>query len=378
VAIIDRHIQTAATLIAQFDFKTPFHHFLNNYFARNKQMGGKDRRTVREACYAYFRFGHLLQNLTSEEKIRLAFWGKGLIEDFPLAANAKGVIDFIEKAGEEFNKLFPCDEQISNQIEKSEFAKNHLEAGTVFFRKTKKGLQESTLLLPEDTLELSSNLYAVKAATSLNILSEKGWIQIQDKTSQEICQQITPGSTCWDVCAGAGGKTLHLQELFPDTTFFVSDVRTEILENLQKRAISSGHSPFLSCQINLEDPISEIQFSKRGSKVKVKHGHFDSIVADVPCTGSGVWRRTPENLISFDCWEIARYANLQENIVKNASKFLKLGGHLHYITCSVFEAENEGHNAVFEQYGLTMTDSKYFNSQESGGDVLYYSCWEKG
>jgi len=377
VAIIDRHIQTAASLVTQFDFKTPFHHFLNNYFARNKQMGGKDRRTVREACYAYFRFGHLLKHLSPEEKIRLAFWNKGLLEEFPLAANAKDLLEFIENSGEEFSSLFPCKEQISQQINPTEFAKNYLETGAVFFRKTKKGMLEAAMSLPEDVKEIGQNIYSVKAATSLNTHSEKGWIQIQDLASQEICKQITVGETCWDVCAGAGGKTLHLQELFPEATFFVSDVRAEIIENLQKRVIGAGHSPFLSCQINLEDPISEIQFAKRGSKVKVKHGHFDTIVADVPCTGSGVWRRTPENLISFDCWEIARFANLQENIVKNAIPFLKTGGQLHYITCSVFEAENEAHISTFEQHGLSLVHSTYFNKQKEGGDVLYYSCWEK-
>jgi 16S rRNA (cytosine967-C5)-methyltransferase len=70
-------------------------------------------------------------------------------------------------------------------------------------------------------------------------------------------------------------------------------------------------------------------------------GKFDLIIADLPCTGSGTWARTPEQLYFFNPSKISHYSNLQRNILQNVTTRLRPGGHLVYITCSVFKKENE-------------------------------------
>ncbi len=61
----------------------------------------------------------------------------------------------------------------------------------------------------------------------------------------------------------------------------------------------------------------------------------------MPCTGSGTWARTPEQLFYFNKNQIKKYRALQKQVVENVIPYLKPGGYLLYITCSVFKEENE-------------------------------------
>jgi 16S rRNA (cytosine967-C5)-methyltransferase len=69
--------------------------------------------------------------------------------------------------------------------------------------------------------------------------------------------------------------------------------------------------------------------------------NYDLIIADVPCSGSGTWGRTPEWLRFFDTTAIDTYSELQKKIVTHAIPHLVERGYFLYITCSVFRKENE-------------------------------------
>jgi len=68
---------------------------------------------------------------------------------------------------------------------------------------------------------------------------------------------------------------------------------------------------------------------------------YDVILCDAPCTGSGTWSRTPEQLHFFDERKIESYAALQKKITSSVVPQLRPGGFFLYITCSVFRKENE-------------------------------------
>ena len=68
---------------------------------------------------------------------------------------------------------------------------------------------------------------------------------------------------------------------------------------------------------------------------------FDLILCDVPCSGTGTWRRRPENMIWFKNEELEKLKFVQNNILLNAAKLCKIGGKIVYITCSVLYDENE-------------------------------------
>src|SRR5690606_11580653 len=92
---------------------------------------------------------------------------------------------------------------------------------------------------------------------------------------------------------------------------------------------------------------------------------FDAILVDAPCSGSGTWGRTPEMLSQFDEERIQAFAYLQRQIVDTVVRYLKPQGMLVYITCSVFEAENEQLVRYLEdKYGLVV---------EEGGIIKGYN-----
>ena len=165
---------------------------------------------------------------------------------------------------------------------------------------------------------------------------------IQDYSSQgvgEFFHMVRPGQPVpilresgrvWDCCTGSGGKSIMLYDLYPNIDLTVSDIRESIIINLKKRFKEAGITNYKSIVADVTDP---------GSRLPTPD--FRLILADVPCTGSGTWSRTPEQLYYFEKEKIKEYASLQRKIISNVIPHLKPGGFLLYITCSVFEKENE-------------------------------------
>mgnify|MGYP002655003678 FL=1 len=120
------------------------------------------------------------------------------------------------------------------------------------------------------------------------------------------------------------------KDILGDIELTVSDVRESILLNLKKRFAEAGIKNYNSKVVDLSH-----------SAFTIHHSPFDLIMADVPCSGSGTWGRTPEFLSFFNKASIDTYAVLQQKICTNAVTKLKPGGYFLYITCSVFKKENE-------------------------------------
>ncbi|HEX7457933.1 MAG TPA: methyltransferase domain-containing protein, partial [Ginsengibacter sp.] len=167
-------------------------------------------------------------------------------------------------------------------------------------------------------------------------------------------------------CAGSGGKSILAFDLFKNIHLTVSDRRKNILENLRLRFSKAGMAKYKLVAADLEKPSVEIQ------------DLFDIIIADIPCTGSGTWARTPEQLRFFKKNEIEKYALLQRKIIENALDHLKSNGHLLYITCSVFKKENE-ENVVFfqEKYKLNLLKVEYLRGYEMQADTLFVALFKK-
>lgn len=98
---------------------------------------------------------------------------------------------------------------------------------------------------------------------------------------------------------------------------------------------------------------------------------YDVIIADVPCTGSGTWARTPEQLYFFSPAKIEHYSNVQKSIISTVISYLKPGGFLVYITCSVFKKENEDVLSLMMQNGLTVVSQQIFAGYHDKADTLF-------
>jgi 16S rRNA (cytosine967-C5)-methyltransferase len=163
-------------------------------------------------------------------------------------------------------------------------------------------------------------------------LFRAGWFELQDEGSQIISLLLDPKPN-WrvaDVCAGGGGKTLHVAALMKKRgEIFAFDVVPRRLENLRKRARRCGiHN--VRAQLLQPDEVP--------AKLL---GQMDAILIDAPCSGTGVLRRNPDAKWKITPEMVREMAAKQKQIINQYAQLLKPGGRLVYATCSLLAEENE-------------------------------------
>jgi len=155
----------------------------------------------------------------------------------------------------------------------------------------------------------------------------QGMVELQDLSPQMACALLPAQGSLLDLCAGGGGKALAMaaQGAGPITAH---DINADRIADLPARAERAG------VRIRLAQP----------GKVK---GQFDTVLADVPCSGSGTWRRTPDAKWRLTPDDLRRVLATQSRILDQAAGFVAPGGVLAYMTCSVLAEENERQVGVF-------------------------------
>jgi len=141
----------------------------------------------------------------------------------------------------------------------------------------------------------------------------------------------------------------------------VSDVRESILHNLKGRFHTAGIKTYDAFVADL------IRETPPGIASTA-----DLILIDVPCTGSGTWGRTPEELYFFNPDKIRRYSGMQQQIVSNLAANLAPGAWLIYSTCSVFKKENEDIAAfLLENFGLEQDKMENIKGYDLQADTMF-------
>ena len=161
---------------------------------------------------------------------------------------------------------------------------------------------------------------------------KKGFYELQDASSQLVAPflELEKGMRVCDVCAGAGGKTLHLSCLMENKGKIIAmDINQYKLNELRKRSKRNGA---FNIQTKLIDNLKS---------VKKLYGKFDRLLIDAPCSGLGVLKRNPDAKWKLNLDFIQRVREKQLNILKKYSPLLKKGGKLVYATCSILPSENE-------------------------------------
>jgi len=166
-----------------------------------------------------------------------------------------------------------------------------------------------------------------------------GAFEIQDEGSQIICALVDakPGTTVVDYCAGGGGKTLGLaQSMQGQGRLVASDVVNKRLENIRPRLERAGVEAEL------------VLIGQNGGGLEDLNDAADLVLVDAPCSGTGTWRRHPEDAWRLTGEEVERLHALQTRIMSQAAKLVKQGGRIAYVTCSMLSRENEDTAAAFE------------------------------
>ena len=168
---------------------------------------------------------------------------------------------------------------------------------------------------------------------------KSGHIEIQDEGSQIVSwlAGAKPGMTVVDYCAGGGGKTLALaQAMQAQGTLVACDVVQKRLDNIRPRLTRAGVAADL-CLLG-----------QNGGGIEDLNGQADVVFVDAPCSGSGTWRRRPEDAWRLTTDEVEKLHALQVRILSQASQLVKPGGRLVYVTCSMLSRENEASVTAFE------------------------------
>lgn len=165
---------------------------------------------------------------------------------------------------------------------------------------------------------------------------QKGWFEVQDEGSQ-IAAELAgaePGMQVLDFCAGAGGKTLAVSAAMDNRgQIFAHDAEKARLAPIFDRIRRSENR--------------NVQIVTKPAELAPLGKHMDIVLIDAPCTGSGTWRRRPDAKWRLTPRQLDARKGEQETILDAARDFVKPGGLLVYITCSVFDEENGDQVSAF-------------------------------
>ena len=159
---------------------------------------------------------------------------------------------------------------------------------------------------------------------------QKGWFEVQDEGSQLAADLAgaAAGMQVLDYCAGAGGKTLALSAAMDNAgQIFAHDAEKQRLAPIFDRLRRAG--------------ARNVQTVASGKGLEPLQGRMDLVLVDAPCTGSGTWRRRPDAKWRLTERQLDVRRREQAAILGAAKEFVKPGGRLVYITCSIFPQENQ-------------------------------------
>jgi 16S rRNA (cytosine967-C5)-methyltransferase len=389
------YIKTARLIIETYKGEMPLTIYLKHFFASNKKYGSRDRRQITALCFNFYRMGHAAASLPPDEKFLLASflceepsellqelkpqWGKKIT--LPLSRKLA-----LLEGSFSADEIFPLTDQLSEGVNGLEYSRSFLVQPDLFIRirpqtriSVLKKLERSKLawkLIGEDCAQLT----VTDKLEDIFVLNKE--VVVQDYNSQKVLEYLKkpglpkaspahktkPGLTAWDCCAASGGKSILLYDILNrriDLT--VSDIRPNIILNLHGRFKKAGIKEYRYFIADISNGDSTLEGME-----------FDLVICDAPCTGSGTWSRTPEQLTFFRKTAIQEYSTLQKNIIANVFPCLKSGGLLFYITCSVFREENEGICAfIGANFSCKLMQSQLLKGYDKKADTMFVAVFQK-
>ena len=175
--------------------------------------------------------------------------------------------------------------------------------------------------------------------------------EVQDEGSQlmTLLIGVETNMKILDMCAGKGTKTILMSNL------------------LKGEGIITAYDSIKERLGVLKSRVKELKLKNINFDFDMKKkDQFDLVFCDVPCSGTGTWRRRPENIIWLKNEELEKLKLVQNNILFNAAKLCKIGGKIVYITCSLLYDENELQIKSF------LNNFKNFNAINFREDIKKY------
>lgn len=399
------HLNTAVQVVQQYKGQQPFGIFIKDFFRQDKKYGSRDRKSISHLCYCYFRLGKSFAALPVAERMVAGLFlcstaANEMLEQLKPAWNGQAGLAVVEKillvqastgpgdAGSvsSAGAIFPWKEELSEGIDHVAFSASFLVQPQLFLRirPGKEGVVTQKLKGAGISYDMPAphciGLPNASKIDELFLLNKE--VVVQDYSSQrvgEFLQAVKPAQASgtraatapfpvWDCCAASGGKSILAWDVLGGIDLTVSDIRESIIANLKKRFAEAGITQYRSFVADLSNPQVAIALPV------LPH----LIIADVPCSGSGTWSRTPEQLYYFDTAAIVRYRDLQRKIVSRVLDMLPPGGQFLYITCSVFREENEEVvQFMQERFGLEVMKMALLKGYDRQADTMFAALLKK-
>ena len=394
------YLNTAVAILNDYPGQEPFASFLKRFFSQHKKYGSKDRKMISHLCYSYFRLGKAFPDLQVDNRIILGFFfssqapsemlgtlqpamnehaGKSFTEKIKLLNDGTLAIAGMEINPDNFN-VFPWVQELGEQIDPIKWNESFFIQPDLFLR-LRPGKEKSVAAKLEEasipyTSKSGSCISLANASSIDKVVALDTEAVIQDINSQRVGElmQLVKAPTSqplkvWDCCAASGGKSILAYDVLKNIDLTVSDIRESILLNLKKRLQHAGINNYFAFTGDLTHP-GFIFPKSRGGRSNTPS--FELIICDAPCTGSGTWSRTPEQLYYFDPVAIDKYSTIQKKIASSAVQFLQPNGYFLYITCSVFKKENEEIVTFLEANPrLELVEVKVLPGYEDKADTMF-------
>ncbi len=318
-------------MISSFESqKAPLDVFLNHYFRAHKALGSKDRKYLSEIIYERIRWKSLVEYLKAD------------LDNFdPYAHISDSTIPP--------HIRFSCPEELytllinafgSEKTQEFCLASNTRAPVTIRVNLLKISRDELFYrwknLYPISLCEHSQTGIVFHERVNFWVLDEfkAGLFEVQDEASQLISSLLDaqPKQQVLDFCAGAGGKTLAFAPSMQNKgQIYLHDIRPLALQEARKRANRAG---IQNVQFGLHDGLKE---------------KMDRVLVDVPCSGTGTYRRNPDLKWKFSTTFLERLQQEQRVIFEEALTYLNPQGKIIYATCSILPQENMQQVLYFQE-----------------------------
>ena len=343
-------VQTAIELLDEIIEGTPAEKVMTAWARRSRFAGSKDRAAVRDHVFDVLRRRRsifhadipetgraLMQGLLLQDgaDLNALFSGDGygpsvLTEEeqatlaAPVAKDVVDLPDWIQtllqaSLGDKFQE-----NTTAMRSRAPVFLRVNLKISTrqdVIDRLLTDGVTAVASPLADTALEVTEGPRKVQNSSAF----QDGEIEVQDASSQAAIAALPlqDGMRVLDYCAGGGGKTLAMGGRI-DGTFVVHDAYPQRMRDLSFRADRAGLKIKTMDQEQLE-----------------QEPGFDLVFCDVPCSGSGAWRRSPDAKWRLSEDDLADLCETQATILNEASKHVSPESSLVYATCSMLNEENQ-------------------------------------
>lgn len=349
----------------------PVHTAAANYFRTRRYIGSKDRRSIQGTLYDILhgwqdlaaKLGQsgasvtprnlIIAHLAETKALDEALFDGGQYGLTPLTKDEQALAEKIAVEEPPAWAAANCPEWLFEKLQ-SRFGDDTGRQLTALNERAPFAVRANTLRKdPEEALKglgFSKGRLAPGAWISADpvpiqnhAIFREGRVEVQDEGSQLAAHLAGAGQgmQVLDLCAGAGGKTLALAAAMENTgQIYAFDVDEKKVRHLKDRLTRAGAR-------NIQPGVIQADGKARNGLLYPLKGKMDRVLLDVPCSGTGVWRRHPDSRLRLTPEKLEDYKAAQKALLGEGAALARPGGRVVYVTCSLLKEENEDQTEAF-------------------------------